>query len=60
MLCNNLCCDIFLREFSDRWACGNFHRSHCDPAVNQHAQFVGMRKGVVERLFAIDARGPGW
>lgn len=31
-----------------------------DPTVNQHAQFVGIRKGVVERRFVIDARGPGW
>lgn len=34
--------------------------SHCDPTVNQHFAFIGVRAGVVEQIFPIDARGPGW
>jgi D-serine deaminase-like pyridoxal phosphate-dependent protein len=34
--------------------------SHCDPTVNQHFAFVGVRAGVVEKILPIDARGPGW
>ena len=33
--------------------------SHCDPTVNLHDFFVGVRGGLVETLFEIDARGPG-
>lgn len=33
--------------------------SHCDPTVNLHDWFVGVRDGTVEALFEIDARGPG-
>ena len=33
--------------------------SHCDPTVNLHDFLVGVRDGVVERVFEIDARGPG-
>ena len=33
--------------------------SHCDATVNQHVAFVGLRDGVVEAVFPIDARGPG-
>ena len=33
--------------------------SHCDPTVNLHDWFVGVRDGRVEALFEIDARGPG-
>lgn len=33
--------------------------SHCDPTVNLHDWFVGVRDGRVEQLFEIDARGPG-
>lgn len=33
--------------------------SHCDPTVNLHDYFVGVRDGRVETLYEIDARGPG-
>ena len=33
--------------------------SHCDPTVNLHDYFVGVRDGKVEALWEIDARGPG-
>ena len=33
--------------------------SHCDPTVNLHDYFVGVREGKVEALWEIDARGPG-
>ena len=33
---------------------------HCDPTVNLHDWIVGVRKGVVEKVFRVDARGPGW
>lgn len=33
--------------------------SHCDPTVNLHDWMVGVRDGVVDKLFEIDARGPG-
>jgi len=33
--------------------------SHCDPTVNLHDTLVGVRDGVVERTFRVDARGPG-
>ena len=31
--------------------------SHCDPAVNLHSAFIGVRDGVCEHVFPIDARG---
>jgi 3-hydroxy-D-aspartate aldolase len=31
--------------------------SHCDPTVNLHDWLVGVRDGVVEELWAVDARG---
>ena len=34
--------------------------SHCDPCVNQHAQFIAIQDGVVQAIHDIDARGPGW
>ena len=33
--------------------------SHCDPTVNLHDWIVGIRDGVVEHTFEVDARGPG-
>ena len=33
--------------------------SHCDPTVNLHDYFVGVRDGKVEALWEIDARGAG-
>lgn len=33
---------------------------HCDPTVNLHDWFVCVRKGVVEALWPITARGPGF
>ena len=30
---------------------------HCDPTVNLHDWYVGVRRGVVESLWAITARG---
>jgi len=33
--------------------------SHCDPTVNLHNFIVGIRGGAVERIFEVDARGPG-
>ena len=33
--------------------------SHCDPTVNLHDWLVGVRGGVVETCWPIDARGPG-
>ena len=33
--------------------------SHCDPTVNLHDWLVGVRGGVVEEVWPIDARGPG-
>ena len=32
--------------------------SHCDPTVNLHEWIVGVRGGVVETTWPIDARGP--
>ena len=32
--------------------------SHCDPTVNLHEWLVGVRGGVVESVWPIDARGP--
>ena len=32
---------------------------HCDPTVNLYDYIVGVRKGVVEQVFCVDARGPG-
>ena len=32
--------------------------SHCDPTVNLHEWIVGVRSGVVETTWPIDARGP--
>lgn len=31
--------------------------SHCDPTVNQHTSFIGMRDGVCTEVFPIEARG---
>ena len=33
--------------------------SHCDPCVNLHDCMLGVRAGVVEAVYPIDARGPG-
>ena len=33
--------------------------SHCDPTVNLHNWIAGVRDGKVERVFEVDARGPG-
>eukprot|EP00326_Haptolina_ericina_P003112 CAMPEP_0181228206 /NCGR_PEP_ID=MMETSP1096-20121128/33226_1 /TAXON_ID=156174 ORGANISM="Chrysochromulina ericina, Strain CCMP281" /NCGR_SAMPLE_ID=MMETSP1096 /ASSEMBLY_ACC=CAM_ASM_000453 /LENGTH=227 /DNA_ID=CAMNT_0023321719 /DNA_START=21 /DNA_END=705 /DNA_ORIENTATION=+ len=33
--------------------------SHCDPCVNMYDCILGVRAGVVEATFPIDARGPG-
>ena len=30
---------------------------HCDPTVNMHDWYVGVRNGVVEQLWPISARG---
>ncbi len=32
---------------------------HCDPTVNMHSYFVCVRKGIVEEIWPISARGPG-
>ncbi len=32
---------------------------HCDPTVNLHDWYVGIRRGVVEALWPVAARGPG-
>lgn len=32
---------------------------HCDPTVNLHDHLVGLRKGVVEAVWPVTARGPG-
>ncbi len=32
---------------------------HCDPTVNLHDHYVGVRNGVVEKVWAIAARGAG-
>ena len=31
--------------------------SHCDPTVNLHSHFIGIRGGTIEDIFEIDARG---
>ncbi|MGR3711656.1 MAG: DSD1 family PLP-dependent enzyme [Shimia sp.] len=33
---------------------------HCDPTCNLHDWYVGMRNGVVERLWPVSARGKGF
>lgn len=33
---------------------------HVDPTCNHHDWLVGVRGGVVERLFRVDARSPGY
>lgn len=33
---------------------------HCDPTVNLHDYILGVRNGVVEKIFTIDARSPGF
>jgi D-serine deaminase-like pyridoxal phosphate-dependent protein len=33
---------------------------HCDPTVNMHDWFVCVRKGVVEALWPVTARGMMW
>ena len=33
---------------------------HCDPTVNLHDWFVGLRNDRVEALWPISARGPGY
>ena len=33
---------------------------HCDPTVNLHDWFVGVRRGVVEALWPVSARGAIW
>ncbi|XP_031553115.1 uncharacterized protein LOC116290248 [Actinia tenebrosa] len=32
---------------------------HCDPTVNMHDHFLGVRKGMVETVWPITGRGPG-
>ena len=32
---------------------------HCDPTVNMHDYFVGVRDGWVESVWPISGRGPG-
>ena len=34
--------------------------SHCDPTVNLHDWFVAVRRGTVEAVWPIEARGPGF
>eukprot|EP00126_Sphaerothecum_destruens_P006184 Sdes_comp19250_c0_seq1m10216 len=34
--------------------------SHCDPTVNMHDYFVGVRQGRVEAVWCISGRGPGF
>jgi len=36
---------------------GAVDSSHCDPTVNLHDWIVAVRKGMVEALWPIDARG---
>ena len=33
--------------------------AHCDPTVNQHDWILGVRDGLVEEVWSVDARGPG-
>jgi len=33
---------------------------HCDPTVNLHDWIVGLRRGKVERLIRVAARGKSW
>ena len=33
---------------------------HCDPTINMHDWIIGIRKGEVESLWPITARGPGF
>jgi D-serine deaminase-like pyridoxal phosphate-dependent protein len=33
---------------------------HCDPTVNLHDWFVGVRNGRVESLWPVSGRGPGF
>jgi len=33
---------------------------HCDPTVNLHDFIIGVRDGVVEKIFEVDCRGPGF
>jgi D-serine deaminase-like pyridoxal phosphate-dependent protein len=33
---------------------------HCDPTVNLHDWFVGVRNGRVEALWPVSGRGPGF
>ena len=33
---------------------------HCDPTVNLHDELICVRNGVVEKIWKVDARGPGF
>lgn len=33
---------------------------HCDPTVNMHDSILGHRNGVIEEIFDVSARGPGF
>jgi len=33
---------------------------HCDPTVNLHDELICIRNGVVEKIWKVDARGPGF